>query len=136
MSTVAELMIKLGMDDGGLDKGMSSSGSKLKSWGESLRSVGTKLTAGVTLPLVGAGAAAIKWASDADEAANKVDVVFGDSAAAVKDWAASTSGSLLLSTADANEAAGTFGNLFTSMGMGQGDAADLSMSLAELGQDH
>lgn len=135
MSTIAELLIKLGMDDGGLDKGMSSSQSKLKSWGESLRSVGTKLTAGVTLPLVGAGLAAINWASDQQEAANKVDVVFGKSAKEVQKWAKSNKGSLLLSSAAAMEAAGTYGNLFTSMGMGQDEAADLSMELVELAQD-
>lgn len=135
MATVAELMIKLGMDDSGLDKGMSSSQSKLNSWGASLRSVGTKLTAGVTLPIVAAGAAAIKWASDLEESGNKVDVVFGDSAAGVKAWAQSTQGSLLMSTSAAQESAGTFGNLFTSMGMGQEEAAGLSMDLVELGQD-
>mgnify|MGYP000169732354 CR=1 FL=1 len=135
MSTIAELMIKLGMDDGGLDKGMSSSQSKLKDWGESLRSVGTKLTAGVTLPLVGAGLAAINWASDQSEASNKVDVVFGKSAKAVKAWAKSNKGSLLLSSGAAMEAVGTYGNLFTAMGMGQEDAADLSEGLVELAQD-
>lgn len=135
MSTIAELLIKLSMDDAGLDKGMSGSQSKLNSWGASLRSVGTKLTAGVTLPLAAAGAAALNWASDQQEAANKVDVVFGNSAQGVKDWAESTSGSLLLSTGDAMEAAGTFGNLFTSMGMGQEDAAGLSTELVELAQD-
>ena len=76
MATIAELLIKLGMDDGGLDKGMSSSQSKLKSWGDNLKGIGTKLTAGVTLPLVAAGAAAINWASDQEEAGNKVDQVF------------------------------------------------------------
>lgn len=33
------------------------------------------------------------------------------------------------------EAAGTYGNLFTSMGMGQGESAQLSMRLVELAQD-
>lgn len=135
MSTIAELLIKLSMDDAGLDKGMSSSQSKLNSWGASLKSVGTKLTAGVTLPLAAAGVAALNWASDQEEAANKVDVVFGDSAQGVKEWAESTQGSLLLSSAQAMESAGTFGNLFTSMGMGQDEAAELSTNLVELGQD-
>ena len=135
MATIAELLIKLGMDDGGLDKGMSSSQSKLKSWGESLRSVGTKLTAGVTLPLVGAGLAALKWSSDLEEAGNKVDVVFGDSAQAIRDWADTTEGSLLLSSSEALDAAGSFGNLFTTIGFTTEEAAKLSTGFVELAQD-
>lgn len=135
MATIAELLIKLGMDDGGLDKGMSSSQSKLKSWGESLRSVGTKLTAGVTLPLVGAGLAAINWASDQQEAGNKVDQVFKGNAKEVRQWAKSNKGSILLSNAAAMDAVATYGNMLTSMGFTTEAAAELSEGWVELAQD-
>lgn len=135
MATIAELLIKLGMDDGGLDKGMSSAQSKLKSWGDNLKSVGTKLTAGVTVPLVGAGVAALNWASDQAEASNKVDVVFGKNAAEVKKWAKSNKGSLLLSNAAALDYVGTLGNMTTSMGFQTDEAATLSEGWVELSQD-
>lgn len=135
MSTIAELLIKLGMDAGDLTKGMADSKSKLGQWGEDLTKVGKKLTAGVTVPIVGAGIAAIKWASDANEASTKVDAVFGKSAAGVKKWAKSTQGSLLLSNAAALDYAGTLGNMTTSMGFTTDESAKLSEQWVELAQD-
>lgn len=135
MATIAELLIKLGMDDGGLDKGMSSSQSKLKSWGDNLKGIGTKLTAGVTLPLVAAGAAAINWASDQEEAGNKVDQVFKGNAKEVRQWAKSNKGSILLSNAAAMDAVATYGNMLTSMGFTTEAAAELSEGWVELAQD-
>ena len=51
---------------------------QIKQVSDSLTSIGTRLSIGVTAPIVAAGAASIKMASDMDEAINKVDVAFGD----------------------------------------------------------
>lgn len=83
----------------------------------------------------GFGVKAVMAASDLGESVSKVNVVFGDSAAAVLDWGKSTEGTLLLSEQQALDAAGTFGNLFTSFGMGQEGAAMMSGGLVQLAQD-
>src|SRR5262245_39313340 len=74
-------------------------------------------------------------ASDLDESMNKVGVVFGDSATLVTDFARRAATSLGQSQSEALAAAGTFGNLFTSMGLGQKDAAKLSTEIVGLGSD-
>ncbi len=135
MSTVAELLIKLGMDDGGLDKGMASSQSKLKSWGENLRSVGTKLTAGVTLPLVGAGIAAINWASDVDQAIGKSEAVFGDQSKSVEEWSKTTANAYGFAQSESLAMASTYGSLFKVIGQTNEVAADQSMTLVGLAAD-
>lgn len=135
MATIAELLIKLGMDDGGLDKGMSSSQSKLKSWGESLRSIGTKLTAGVTLPLVGAGVAAIKWASELDQAMGKADAVFGDQSKAVTEWSKTTADAYGFAQSESLAMASTYGALFKVTGQTNEQAAEYSTTLVGLAAD-
>ena len=40
MATIAELMVKLSMDDGAFQRNLRSSREKLDSWGESFRGVG------------------------------------------------------------------------------------------------
>lgn len=77
----------------------------------------------------------IAAASDLAESVSKVDVVFGKSAPAIQDWAKTTAQSLGQSRAEALAAAGGFGNLFVSMGLGQQPAADLSKKIVTLGSD-
>ena len=85
--------------------------------------------------LVGEMARAVKAASDLEESQNKVAVVFGESAQAIREFARSAAESLGQSEQQATEAAGTFGNLFVSMGIGQAKAADMSVSLVTLAAD-
>lgn len=77
----------------------------------------------------------ISGASDLAESMSKVNVVFGQSATTVQKWSQGASQSMGLSKQAALEAAGTFGNLFTAMGIGQGEAADLSTNLVGLASD-
>ena len=94
--------------------------------GKKMTEVGTKLTAAVTLPIVALGTASVKMASDLSESMNKVDVVFGDAADSVQSWAKASAQAFGQSSRQALEAAGTFGNLFTSMGMAQEESAKMS----------
>lgn len=135
MATIAELLIKLGMDDGGLDKGMSSSQSKLKSWGKQLKDTGDYLTTRVTLPILAAGAAAINWASQLDQAQGKADAVFGDSADAVKDWSKTTAHAYGFAQSESLAMASTYGALFKVIGQTNEVAADQSMALVGLAAD-
>lgn len=103
--------------------------------GTSMMGIGAKMTAGVTAPIVAAGIKAIDSASDLKETINKIDVVFGESAAAMKDWGANSAEAFGLSKQAALDSAGTFGNLFTSMEIGKVVAADMSQGLVELAAD-
>ena len=74
-------------------------------------------------------------ASNLNEALNKNQVVFGQHARAVQRWASTSSAAMGIARTDALETVGTFGNLFTSMGLGRGRAAGLSMDIVQLGSD-
>ena len=85
--------------------------------------------------LVGFAQDGIGMASDLSETMSKVGVVFQDNAAAVKAWGADAADALGMSQAEALGAAGTFGNLFVSMGMTSDTSADMSMDLVQLAAD-
>lgn len=78
---------------------------------------------------------AVSGASDLEESASKVGVVFGDQARAVKDFASTAATSMGMSEATALEAAGTFGNLMVSLGMTGQEAAGMSTDMVQLAAD-
>ena len=114
---------------------MADAGTKMQNIGQKLSSVGQSMTTSITLPLVAAGAASIKFASDTEEAANKVDVVFGNMAGQVREFADNALNSYGLAEGSALQMAGTFGAMATAMGLSQSEAANMSMSLTALAAD-
>ena len=114
---------------------MADMGTKMQNIGQSLSSVGQKMTMGITLPLAAAGAAAVKLASDTEEAASKTDVVFGTMSEDVKQFAADALNSYGLAEGTALQMASTFGAMATSLGLSQQQAANMSVSLTELAAD-
>ena len=74
-------------------------------------------------------------ASNLNESVNKTGVVFGQSAREVLAWSQNTADALGQSQAQALEAAGTFGNLFTSIGLTRKESADMSTELVNLASD-
>lgn len=117
------------------EKKMESISSKAKSIGDKLSGMGKKLSLGVTTPLTIAGKRAVNAASDFDENLNKISVAFGDSADDVKAWADTATESFGLSMNQALEATSLFGDMATSMGISQSEAASMSTSLAGLAGD-
>ena len=114
---------------------MADMGTKMQNVGQSLTSVGQKMTMGITLPLTAAGTAAIKLASDTQEAASKTDVVFGTMSESVKQFAEEALNSYGLAEGTALQMASTFGAMATSMGLSQQQAASMSTSLTALAAD-
>ena len=140
MSTsLGEAVLDLSADDAKLQADVAKAGktaeSTLAKVGKKMQGVGKTMTAAVTLPILGIGAATIMMASDMEESRSKVRVVFGDSAAAVEEFAKSAASNLGMSESAALAATGTYGNLFTSMGMGQEASADMSTGLVTLAGD-
>lgn len=110
-------------------------GTKMQNIGGQMQSIGTKMTAGITVPLAAAGAAAIKLASDTEEASSKVDVVFGNMSTSVKQFADDALNSYGLAEGTALQMTGTFGAMATSMGLSQQVAASMSIALTGLAAD-
>lgn len=75
MATIAEMLVRLGMDASGLKQGAGQAKQELSGLeksmkgveqaGKTMSSMGQALTASVTLPLIGVGAALAKFTSDA-----------------------------------------------------------------------
>lgn len=80
-------------------------------------------------------AKSIDAASNLAEQQNKVNVVFGSSANAVNQFAQTAATSLAMSSREALQATGTFGNLFTAMGQSQQSAAGMSIEMTKLAAD-
>lgn len=118
-----------------LGEKMQTAGEKIKGVGEGIKGVGTTLTTHITAPIVGAGAAAVKLASDYEENLNKVDVAFGKNAEEVKAWATTATTQFGLSQNAALEATSLFGDMGTSMGLSTDEAAEMATSLAGLAGD-
>lgn len=110
-------------------------GEKMKELGEKMTDVGRKLSTRVTAPIAAAFTAAAKSASDYEENLNKIDVAFGKSAQAVKDWSATTGEKFGLSKVAATEAVAGFGALAKGIGLSEGTAAKMSMTLTGLSAD-
>lgn len=146
MTTIATLAVKLIADAGGFMATMDQAEKKSQTWSQNvsrnLKDVGGKMTdfgqgmtTRVTLPILGASIAAVKFASDLEETKSKVKVVFGSMSQDVLDWSITAATAMGMSREQALAAAGTYGNLFVSLGLGQQPAADMSMNLVQLASD-
>jgi hypothetical protein len=146
MSTIATLAVKLIGDITGYTKSMTDAekqaqntankiGKSLQDAGKNITNLGKTATVGLTLPLIAAGGFAINAASDFEETKNKVSVVFGDMTQSVMDWSQNSATAMGISRQQALETAGTYGNLFLTLGLGQKPAAEMSTSLVQLASD-
>lgn len=140
MSNVVRINITANADQakrvfGDVDSKVGKLGDKLKNAGQKMATIGAGMTAGLTLPIVALGKASIDAASDLSESLSKAGVVFGTNAGEVEAWSKTAATSLGISQQKALEAAGTYGNLFTSLGLTQGAAADMSTKVVGLSSD-
>ncbi|MGE3857104.1 MAG: hypothetical protein AB7G21_09135 [Dehalococcoidia bacterium] len=96
---------------------------------------------GMSAVAVGANAAARSiyglagQASSVSEAQNKVNVVFGESSRVVSEFALKSSSAFGISRREALAAAGAYGNMFNTIGLGKAEAADMSVRLTQLASD-
>ncbi|AOR22734.1 phage tail tape measure protein [Clostridium taeniosporum] len=118
-----------------LGKSLDGIGSKMKSVGEGFSNAGSKLSIGLTAPLATLGVASVKLASDMNESMNKVEVAFGGVNQKVKDWSDTTLKSYGIAKGTALDMSALYGDMATSMGLNQEEAAKMSMSLVGLAGD-
>lgn len=142
MSTIAKLMVSLGLSskDFGIgltdaEKRSSSAGDKI---GKALMGAGKLAVVGLAAAATGVvalAAATVPAASNLNETVSKIGVVFGDSADKVLEFGNTSASALGMSTNAALTAVGTYGNLFRSMGMTDTASADMSTNLVKLASD-
>ena len=134
MST-SEMRVNLLGNAKSLLNALSKADSKLQKFGKKAKDVGKTLSVSVTAPIAIAGGFAIKMASDFEESLNKIDVAFGKSGAEVKKFAETSRNQFGIAEGSALDMAAMFGDMGTSMGLTQGEAANMSKSLVGLAGD-
>lgn len=107
----------------------------LRRTAEKMRGVGKSLTVGLTLPLAAAGGAAAKMAADAEEAANKFEVVMGGSAAEVEARFESLTDTIPLTVSQMQKLSAGIQDLLVPMGVARSQAAGMSADFVKLAAD-
>ena len=77
-ASFASLLVRLGIDAAQFDAALNTAAKKFDDFGSKLQGIGTKLTIGVTAPLVGIAGASIKAASDFEQGIAKALSVTDD----------------------------------------------------------
>jgi hypothetical protein len=129
------LTVRALLDAKEFSRGLKDMGTRLDRQGRKLKDLGNSLTRNVSLPLAAGAVAAVKFASDQNEALSKVNVTFRRSAREVERWAGTSAQAMGQSKAQALDAAGGFGAMLQAMGLAEKPAADMSMSLVQLAGD-
>ena len=114
---------------------LKSAGEKIEKAGSKIKSVGSTMTKYVTAPILAAGVASFKMASDLQENINKTEVAFGDASDSVLKWSENTITQFGLAQSTALEMASQFGDMATSMGFADTEAASMSQTLVGLAAD-
>lgn len=114
---------------------LAAASNKWTQMGDSLQEKGKALSMYVTAPLVAAGAASIKLASDYVENLNKVEEVFGSNTEVVKEWATTSIVKMGMAKSTAYEMASLFGDMGYGMGLNTQKTLDYSLALTQLAAD-
>ncbi len=135
LGLVGKLTVMFGADFQGFDKAVKNATKKLDRFSRNAKRLGNQLSTNLTLPILAVGAGAVKLASDFEESLNKVNVSFGQSSKEVQAFAKTTLDSFGIAEGSALEMAALFGDMGTSMGLTQKQAAGMSTSLVGLAGD-
>lgn len=103
--------------------------------GKKLQGIGTALTVSVTAPLVAMGVKAVSAASDLAEAQNAVNVVFGDSAKIIQDYAKDSAKAIGMSAAEFSQASAVMGAFLKNVGFDSATAAEETINLGKRAAD-
>lgn len=114
---------------------LKSAASKLDKFSSKASSIGNTLTLGVTTPILGAGLASFKYASDLEENLNKTEVAFKENSDEVIEWSKTTLKQYGLSQSTALNMASTWGDMGTSMEIPLDTATEMSKTLVGLSAD-
>ena len=138
MAKSGTVVVKITGDARGLKNALDESEGRLSHFGGKVggfaKTVGLGLAAGTAAAGV-FGWKAVGAASDVNEAFSKMDTIFGASSGTIDKWSKGAAENIGLSRGAALDAAGTFGNMFTQLGIGAGKAAEMSTGIVDLAAD-
>lgn len=80
MATVGSLVVKIGADISGFEKGLNTAQGKLRAFGSQMKSIGSGLTLGLTAPIAGIATAALKSAAGFEQSMNLMQAMSGATA--------------------------------------------------------
>ena len=133
---------KVSLDASGVKAGVGQATASLKSLqeagqmaGQAMQSVGNAMTIGLTLPIVAAGTAAIKFASDLNETKTKTEQIFGSMSDDIMQWAETANTSLGMTRQQAMDAADTFAMFGQAAGKSGDDLTDFAKANTQLATD-
>jgi hypothetical protein len=132
LGLVGKLTVMFGADFKGFDKAVKNATTKLDKFSRGANRLGNQLSTNLTLPILAVGAGAIKLASDFEESLNKVNVSFGESSKEVQAFAKTTLNNFGIAEGSALEMAALFGDMGTSIGLTDKQAAGMSTTLVGL----
>ena len=135
MSTVATLWVKLGLDSKGYSQGLQDAALKTQNIGKNMMAGGAAATAGLTVPLIGAGVAATKYAIDLQESQNAANVVFGESVDIMNAYGETVATTAGLSRAEFNQLGAVTGAFLKNVGFDTEQAAEETIKLTERASD-
>ena len=115
----------------GMAAAINNSGKSL----ENLNKLGSKLSLTVTAPIVAAGAAAVKFASDQNESLNAANVVFKTSAKTITAWGENAAKQAGLSKAEFYQSAAVTGAMLKGMNYSLDESADATIQLTKRAAD-
>ena len=129
------LNFKFGADLKGFDRAMKKAQKNLKKFGKNIQRTGENLTTGLTLPILGLGAASLKLASDFEETNAKFNTVFSSIQEEAQQTAKVFSESFGLSDLAAKQLLSNTGDLLVGFGFTEQSALELSKQVNELAVD-
>jgi phage-related protein len=150
VSTIPPIQVKIEADTTGLKQGLTQAEQGIKNVNDSVKTASTgmqnftaqlkKVGAAMGLAFAGAqiaqfGKDVILASSNMAETVSKVNVVFGDTADAVHKFGETAATAMGISSQQALEAAGTYGNLFQALGVGKEKSQEMSVSMVQLASD-
>lgn len=135
MASLASINVKFSADLKQFSSEMQNSLREIEKFGSKLQSIGRSMSTYITAPLLVAGAAGIKFASDYEESLNKVDAAFKSSSDQVKEFAKTSLTSSGIAEGTALDLAATYGDMATSLGLSTSAAAKMSTELVGLAGD-
>lgn len=137
-----EITYKVTLDSEGAIKSMEKiektadkTSKKADELANKFKSIGTKMTVGLTVPITAFGTYAVKMASDLNEVQNVVDTTFENSSETINKFAKNAAEQFGISELSAKQFTGTMGAMLKSMGLGNKDITDMSIALSGLAGD-
>lgn len=132
---VSDLIYRLIADETELVKGLKSAQAQAEASAKKFTETGKKLTLGLTVPIIGAGAAMIKLASDTGESLNAANVVFKESTKVIEAWGENAAEQAGLTSAEFYQASAVIGAGLINAGASAEQASQQTIDLTKRAAD-